>query len=309
MSENRGLGWLPDIPSIKDFTEDTPEISTLLAKTRLSGRAATPSARRGGPVTSSSSGVATGTAPAIAAMVDLRAYCSPIEDQGMIGSCTANAAVGLIEYMERRASGRHIEASRLFVYKTTRNLLGWTGDTGAYLRTTMEAAVLFGAPPESYWAYDGRPAATNPRLDAEPNAFCYAFADNFKAIRYMRLDPAGTALPDVLNNVRNYLAAGFACMFGFPVYTEFDHPTSTGDVAFPAPNSHCRGGHAICAVGYDDNRMIGADKGALLIRNSWGTGWGLGGYAWLSYKYVTAGLARDWWTILSQAWVNTGNFS
>ena len=308
MSENRGLGWLPDIPSIKDYTEDHPEISKLLVNTRLANRAAAPGSRRGGPATSSGGGAA-GAAPAIAAMVDLRPFCSPIEDQGSIGSCTANAAAGLIEYMERKATGADVDASRLFIYKTTRNLLRWHGDTGAYLRTTMEAIVLFGAPPEAYWAYDGQAAITNPALDAEPTAFCYAFADEYKAVRYMRLDPRGTPLNTVLDNIRNYLNAGFAAMFGFPVYNEFDNPTPSGDIAFPAPTSHLRGGHAICAVGYDDNRMIGSNKGALLVRNSWGTGWGLNGYGWLSYKYVTAGLATDWWTILSQDWVNTGNFS
>jgi C1A family cysteine protease len=77
----------------------------------------------------------------------------------------------------------------------------------------------------------------------------------------------------------------------------------------PAQNSHLYGGHAIVAVGYDDNLVIGKDKGALLIRNSWGTGWGLSGYAWLNYKYVTAGLAVDWWTNIKNEWVDTGQFS
>jgi C1A family cysteine protease len=74
-------------------------------------------------------------AKAAPASVDLRAWCSPIEDQGNLGSCTANAGVGLLEYYERRAFGKHLDGSRLFLYKASRNLLGWTGDTGAYLRT------------------------------------------------------------------------------------------------------------------------------------------------------------------------------
>jgi C1A family cysteine protease len=48
---------------------------------------------------------------------DLRKCCSPIEDQGQLGSCTANAGVGLVEYFERRAYGKHIDASRLVLYK------------------------------------------------------------------------------------------------------------------------------------------------------------------------------------------------
>ena len=54
--------------------------------------------------------------------------------------------------------------------------------------------------------------------------------------------------------------------------------------------------------------MIGSDKGALLIRNSWGAGWANAGYAWMSYRYVTNALANDWWSMISSTWVDTGAF-
>ena len=63
------------------------------------------------------------------------------------------------------------------------------------------------------------------------------------------------------------------------------------------------------ACGYDDTITIGSDKGALLIRNSWGTGWANAGYAWMTYRYVTAGLATDWWSLVKAEWVDTGQFS
>lgn len=301
----KGLGWLPDIPDANDYTESHPNVAPLLAKTRLASRVAPASASTRG---SGGTAVAAAPAPALAPMIDLRANFSPIEDQGSIGSCTANAAVGLVEYMEHKASGRYIDASRLFVYKVSRDLLGWTGDTGAYLRTAMGALAMFGAPPERYWPYDGRPPATNTHFDVEPTAFCYAFAADFEAIRYLRLDPAGATPAQVLQNIKTYLAAGFPSMFGFPVYPEYDHPTAQGDVLYPAPGDKSRGGHANVAAGYDDNRMVGPDKGALLVRNSWGTGWGLSGYAWMSYKYVTQGLAVDWWAVIQEKWVDTGQF-
>ena len=125
MADTKGLGWIPDIPSFKDYTETTPEISNLLTKTRLSSRVGGTGTTRKSTSSTSSAGAGTGVVRGIAATVDLRPFCSPIEDQGSVGSCTANAAVGLVEYMERRASGRSIDASRLFVYKATRNLLGW----------------------------------------------------------------------------------------------------------------------------------------------------------------------------------------
>ena len=84
---------------------------------------------------------------------DLRRYCPLVENQGSLGSCTANAGVRLVEYFERRAFGKHVDASRRFLYKTTRHLMQTTRDTGVYIRTTMTVLVLFGDLPEKYFPY------------------------------------------------------------------------------------------------------------------------------------------------------------
>lgn len=285
-SEKPGLGWLPDYPDFRDYTEEQEEINKMLAPTGvLKARVKQPTS------------------------VDLRPWCSSIEDQGRLGSCTAHAGVGVAEYYERRAFGKHIDASRLFLYKVTRNLLHWTGDTGAFLRSTMGALVLFGVPPEEYWPY----AIAD--FDKEPPAFCYAFAQNYQAIQYYRHDPSGTPGDVLLNRIKTYLAVGHPSMFGFTVYSSIDQADKTGKIPFPCRGERIEGGHAIVAAGYDDKIKIkntgqcGVETtGALLIRNSWGTGWGDAGYGWLPYEYVLRGLAEDFWSILKKEWVDTGEF-
>ncbi len=293
MVRSRALGWLPDVPKPSDYTQNHEEVAPLLKKTDVAKPAGTKRGAR---------------APAQPSRVDLTEWCPPVENQGDLGSCTANAGVALLEYFERRAFGKHIDGSRLFLYKATRNLAGLSGDTGAYLRETMGAMVMFGVPPEDYWQYDGRPEKENTRFDLEPTAFCYALGANYKAVKYFRLDPNGGAPDETLANIRAFLAAGFPSMFGFPVYDEYYELLDGGLIAFPGEKSTYYGGHANVVVGYDDNLKVGKDKGALLVRNSWGTTWGNGGYGWMSYRYVTEGLAQDWWSMISADWVDTGRF-
>jgi C1A family cysteine protease len=244
--------------------------------------------------------------------VDLREWCSAVEDQGTLGSCTANAGTGVIEYYERRAFGKHVEASRLFLYRVTRNLMKMKGDTGGFLRTTIGAMVLFGVPPEEYWPYTD----SQDGFDREPPAFCYAFAQNYQAIKYYRHDPPGSKPAEVLERVKGALAAGHPSMFGFTVYSSIEQAGRTGRIPFPGPRERIEGGHAIVAVGYDDKMKIenksaaggAATEGAFLIRNSWGEGWGEAGYGWLPYEYVERGLAEDFWSVLKKEWIDTGEF-
>jgi C1A family cysteine protease len=275
------MGWQPDLPDMRDLTAASKEIDRVLSKSAPLKKAGQ-------------------TAPA---KIDLRKWCSPIEDQANIGSCTAHAGVGMMEYYERRAFGKYLDASRLFLYKVTRNLLGFKGDDGATLRDTMKAMVLFGVPPEKYWPYN------TGKFNDEPSAFCYAFAQSYQAMRYYRLDPPGTAPADVLATIKRALAADLALMFGFSVYSSIPGPgDGKGEIPYPAPGDTLEGGHAILAVGYDDNKKIGKEKGALLIRNSWGVTWGDQGYGWLPYAYVENGLADDFWSLIKQEFVNTDLF-
>jgi C1A family cysteine protease len=280
-------GWLPPMPDLRDYTQDQKEIKAMSKKL----------------------GIKTEKTKVITS-VDLRKWCSPVENQGNLGSCTAHAGAGIVEYYENRAFNKHIEVSRLFLYKTTRNLMQTTGDAGGWLRCTMGALALCGVPDEKFWPYKVAD------FDKEPGAFIYSVADNFEALKYFCHDPIGAKVPypAVLDSVKKYLETGIPSMFGFWGFSSFDKSDTKGGIPYPAEGESAEWGHAIVAVGYDDTKKIKnlnnnkETTGALLIRNSWGKEWGDKGYGWLPYDYVLNNLALDFWSLLGMEWVETGQF-
>jgi C1A family cysteine protease len=293
MTIRRATGWLRDYPDFRDYTPEHESIAPLLKQAKI------PSAEKA-------------TAKTLPTSMDLRQWFPPVENQLTIGSCTANAGVGLVEYFEKRAFGKHTDASRLFLYKVTRRLLSLTGDSGAFLRGTMGALALFGVPPEEFWPYTDDAV----KFDEEPPAFCYSFAQNYQAIKYFRLDPPGYPADKVLTRIKTTIAGGLPVMFGFSVYSSIWDAKESGHIFYPGANESQDGGHAIVAAGYDDDLVIvnpgvkgPKTKGAFLIRNSWGEEWGDKGYGWLPYEYVLKGLADDWWSLVKSEWIDTGQFA
>ena len=216
-------------------------------------------------------------------VVDLSSACSPVEDQSTLSSCTANASVAALEFLEKKAglSDQAIEYfSRLFVYWTTRQLEYDTiDDRGAQIRDVVSALAQFGACNETLWPYDVQ------KVHEEPPSQAYSDALNHRISTYHGLD--------TLNDVLGCLAEGYPVIFGFTVFSNFESPAvaQTGVLGMPAPTDWRCGGHCVLATGYD---LVAK---TLSVRNSWGVKWGKNGYFTMPFEMVENGLATDFWTV------------
>ncbi len=268
--EIRRFGWLPDPLDPRDLTVRHPEVATSLGQ--MLPKLSTGLIR--GRV---------GAAPGGTLRVDLRPWCSEVESQGNVGSCTANAVVGAYEYFQRKTTGTWMDASRFFLYRATRRFLGWgdRGDTGAFIRSTIKTLRLFGTPPEVYWPYDEKD------FDREPDAFHYAFAQNFRALKYFRLEES-------ISQLKSALDSGLPFAFGFTCFESIrgDDAARTGVIPYPSTKEGVVGGHAVLAVGYSDSHLV--------VRNSWGKDWGDAGYGYLPWAYFDRErlLATDCWALV-----------
>jgi C1A family cysteine protease len=149
------------------------------------------------------------------------------------------------------------------------------------LRDGIKTIAKQGVCDEEIWPYIIRKFATKPPVK------CYKEALNNQALEYMRLTHN-------LQEMQRCLADGYPFVFGFTVYESFmyDRVAINGHVPFPKRSERVIGGHAVMAVGYND------DKKWFILRNSWGESWGMQGYFTMPYSYVTnTDLTDDFWTI------------
>lgn len=218
-------------------------------------------------------------------MVDLRPKMPGVYDQNELGSCVSNSLAGAVQYL----NGGHdfYVPSRLFIYYNARVIEGSVQeDAGASIADGVEVIKTLGCPHESMWWYDIK------KFAVKPSHKVYEDALHCKVKTALSIDNTN------VDEIRTCLVNKFPVVFGFTVYESFegDVVSRTGVVPLPGAHEMELGGHAVLIVGFLHSQR------QFIVRNSWGSDWGIKGYCLMPYSYVTnPELAGDFWAIEKMA--------
>ena len=214
--------------------------------------------------------------------VDLRPLCSPIRDQQALGSCTSFAIVSGFRECLLVQKRQWAELSPLFLYYWERSLERTVDqDAGAMIRDGMRVLRKLGAPPEVDWPY------AIPQFKQRPIQQAMDDAARYRIAHYHRIH-------NVIE-IKQALVLNMPVVIGIAIFESFESTDVARTGAVPIPNQDVEaylGGHAVLVVGYDD-----ATK-RFLVRNSWGTAFGMDGYFTLPYGFMRPHLrlVTDMWT-------------
>ena len=202
-------------------------------------------------------------------LIDLRPYMSPIEYQGQVKNCAANAIVGAYEYLAYLRFGYHVDFSRLFLYYFSRkhdNL-----EVGSYISSNIQILKKFGVCTERTWPYRSSLIKTQPSYQA------YIEARNYRLQYWHKLTVD-------LYTMKHVLTQRYPFVFGLKLFKSFARVDRSGWVAMPnlfiEEELQSHGRHAMLCVGFSDRKQV------FIVRNSWGHTWGDRGYCYIPYNYL-----------------------
>ncbi len=205
--------------------------------------------------------------------VDYAPKASPVRDQGGEGTCVGFATVcGMKEYQEMLDYEKFVELSPRFLFNECKKIDGMPDIEGTTIRTAMKVLKNKGVCREKFWPYI-------PKQKDKVREGAVSDAKKFRVITYARIIN--------LNELRLSLYAKGPCVIGVDVFEGMFKPKA-GFVPMPKRNETALGGHALCAVGYDDQNKL------IKFKNSWSKEWGKDGYGFLPYAYIERYMIDAW---------------
>jgi C1A family cysteine protease len=185
-------------------------------------------------------------------------YYTPIKNQGSCGSCWAFGTCAQTETAILKNTGQTVDLSEQWLNSC--NTDGW-GCNGGWF--AFDYHVNPGAALESCFPY----SATD-----EPCISGCAFPYDIQGWAYVGASNGVPSVDAIKTAIYNY---GAVCA---AIYVERNFQYYTGGVLTKCRRNARSVNHAIQLVGWDDA------KGAWLLKNSWGTGWGENGLMWIAYN-------------------------
>jgi Papain family cysteine protease len=205
--------------------------------------------------------------------ISLKEYSPTPGSQGSYGTCTgwssAYAGRTILEAMHNNWNKQEIDSNAFspsYIYNQIKIGKGCFG--GASIISALDVLKEQGGLKMSNFAYD---------CDLEVTDENKKSAQEYTIIEYREVSDKNTA--DKAIKVKKSLSEYK------PIVIALDCPSSfysAGELWTPKKTDYKRWsvGHALCVVGYDDEKYGGAFE----IINSWSTSWGKGGYTWIKYE-------------------------
>ena len=196
-------------------------------------------------------------------------YASPITNQGSCGSCWAFGSIAVLESSIIKYAGVTVDLSEQQLVSC--NPYGWGCNGGFFALDLLQSP---GAVYESCFPYVA--------LDSACQTGC-PFVYNLSSWSYVATSTSIPSIDAIKTAIYNYGSVGSA------VYVDSVFQAYSSGVLYSKPRGRQpRCNHAIQLVGWDDSLQ------AWRMKNSWGTGWGENGYAWIRYDSSWIGYAACW---------------
>ncbi len=208
----------------------------------------------------------------------LKKYAPIPKSQGQHGTCvgwsTAYAGMTILESIHKNRTDKETTTSNTFspgfVYKQIKNNNDTYCQLGASIADALNIMKTKGVCKYNDITEVNCPAYLSPAL--------FSKASKYKIKDYAKIFGMFDSKEFKINAVKKSISQKNPVIIGMNTPKSFY--TAKNEWKPTESSSLTYGGHAMCIVGYDDNKYGGAFE----IMNSWGTGWGNDGFIWISYE-------------------------